>query len=61
MRDRTMMHMLCAGNASWACRSFSTGVGVYESPLTGAGRKGKERKGALGQIDEGLRENRRGH
>lgn len=28
MRDRIMMHMLCAGNASWACRSFSTGVGV---------------------------------
>lgn len=36
-----MMHMLCAGNASWACRSFSTGVvdrGRKE-------RKGKERKG----------------
>lgn len=30
MRNRIMMHMLCAGNASWACRSFSTGIGVYE-------------------------------
>lgn len=30
MRNRIMMHMLCAGNAAWACRSFSTGVGVCE-------------------------------
>lgn len=30
MRNRIMMHMLCAGNASWACRSFSTGVGVCD-------------------------------
>lgn len=39
MRNRIMIHMLCAGNASWACRSFSTGVvdrGQKE-------RKGKER------------------